>query len=350
MMMSDFWRGKRVFLTGHTGFKGSWVALWLSHMGAQVTGYALAPDTGLTLFDQLDIAKRMDSQFGDICKYGDLKDALDAVKPDVVLHLAAQSLVLQSYSDTLTTWQTNVLGTANLLEALRVLGRPATVVAVTTDKVYRNLESNLAYRESDPLGGIDPYSASKAGSELVINSYRSIFEQEKHPIRLASARAGNVIGGGDWCENRLVPDIARALIARNPIMTRNPNAVRPWQHVLEPLAGYMRLAELLHSDMRFAEAYNFGPDITDNRTVHNVIVEALKSWPGTYEVTNNSNMPHEAGLLMLDIDKAKRELHWSPRWSFECAVSKTMQWYRQTHEGADPIKLSLRQIAEFTGS
>lgn len=346
--MSDFWQGKRVFLTGHTGFKGSWMALWLSQMGAQVTGYALPPDTDLALFDQFDIAGRTHSQFGDINSYDNLHAAVEAAQPDIVFHLAAQSLVLRGYSDTLTTWQTNVMGTANLFEALRVLQRPATVVAVTTDKVYRNNERKHAFTEDDPLGGIDPYSASKAGSELVINSYRSVFSQEKHQIRLASARAGNVIGGGDWCENRLVPDIARALIAKKPLLTRNPHAVRPWQHVLEPLAGYMQLAELLYSDPQFADAYNFGPDITDNRTVQDVIIEALKSWPGSYAPTDNSEMPHEANLLMLNIDKAKQKLGWAPRWDFETAVSKTMQWYRQTHEGANPVDLSLAQIAEFT--
>ena len=348
--MSDFWQGKRVFLTGHTGFKGSWMALWLSQMGAQVTGYALPPDTELALFDQLDIANRISSQFGDINSYEALLSALDEAKPDFVFHLAAQSLVLRGYSDTLTTWQTNVMGTANLFEALRVLKRPATVVAVTTDKVYRNTEANHAFVEDDPLGGIDPYSASKAGTELVVNSYRSALLQEKLPIRVASARAGNVIGGGDWCENRLVPDIARALIANEPLLTRNPQAVRPWQHVLEPLAGYMQLAELLHGDPQFADAYNFGPDITDNRTVQDVIVESLKSWPGTYAPTDNSDMPHEANLLMLNIEKAKAKLGWAPRWNFETAVAKTMQWYRQTHEGADPVELSLAQIAEFTRS
>ena len=345
--MRNFWQGKRVFLTGHTGFKGSWMALWLSRLGAEVTGFALQPYTVPSLFEQLEIAGRTHSQIGDITVAGDLHHALDDARPDVVFHLAAQSLVLRSYVDTVATWQTNVMGTVNVLEALRDIGRAATVVAITTDKVYRNTETHHAYREGDPLGGIDPYSASKAGSELVISSYQSLFKQENLPIRLASARAGNVIGGGDWCENRLVPDIARALIAGQPLVTRNPGAVRPWQHVLEPLAGYMRLAEALHGDPRFIDAYNFGPDINDNRTVEDVIKEALKTWTGTYNVTDNSNTKHEAGLLMLDIAKAKQELHWAPRWGFARAVEQTMRWYRDVHEGADPIALSLQQITEF---
>jgi CDP-glucose 4,6-dehydratase len=326
------------------------MALWLSELGAKVTGFALAPESDAVLFDQLEIGDRVENNIGNINDFDSLKSALNAAAPDIVFHLAAQSLVLRSYSDPLETWQTNVMGTANVLEALRQVGRPATVIAITTDKVYRNLEMNHAYSEDDALGGVDPYSASKAGSELVIGSFRALYEQANLPIRLASARAGNVIGGGDWCENRIVPDIVRSLITQKALETRNPRAVRPWQHVLEPIAGYMALAEALHADADFAQPYNFGPNISDNRTVEDLIQEALKSWNGTYRATGNAGLPHEAGLLKLDISKATSNLDWHPRWGFEEAVAKTMEWYRSVEEGANPVEQTLAQIAEFSKS
>ncbi|MBL4750495.1 MAG: CDP-glucose 4,6-dehydratase [Amylibacter sp.] len=345
--MNPFWKNKRVLLTGHTGFKGCWMALWLHQMGATVFGYALEPDTDPALFNQLELDGKIHHHIGNISDADALAAYVAETKADFVFHLAAQSLVLRSYRDTLETWNTNVMGTANLLEALRKSAHACTVVVVTTDKVYQNLETKHAYRETDRLGGIDPYSASKAGTELVVGSYRSLFAQETLPIKLASARAGNVIGGGDWCENRLLPDIARALMQGNSIETRNPNAVRPWQHVLEPLAGYMLLAEKITVDNSLATAFNFGPDATDNRTVEDVIQTALKTWDGTYHANADPAAPHEAGLLMLAIDKARTTLGWHPKWDFSTAVINTMTWYKETAEGRAPLEITLEQIKKY---
>jgi len=335
-------------LTGHTGFKGSWMALWLHQLGAEVYGYALEPDTNPALFTQLELSQKINHQIGDITDEKHLLNYVSEVRPDFVFHLAAQSLVLRSYVQTLETWKTNVLGTANLLEALRKRAVPCAIVVVTTDKVYSNLETHHVYRESDRLGGIDPYSASKAGAELVVNSYRSLFAQENLPLSLASARAGNVIGGGDWCENRLVPDIARALSEGKSIETRNPNAVRPWQHVLEPLSGYMLLAEKLCKDKAFAGAFNFGPYPSDNRTVENVIQTALKIWPGEYHADIKQGAPHEARLLKLSIEKVNTVLGWRPKWNFDQAVAKTMEWYKAVHEGDLPLDKTLEQVNAYS--
>jgi CDP-glucose 4,6-dehydratase len=345
--LSSFWQNKRVLLTGHTGFKGCWMALWLHKMGAQVFGFALEPDTDPALFDQLQLGDKINHHIGDICDADALAAYVAQTKADFVFHLAAQSLVLRSYRDTLNTWNTNVMGTANLLEALRNSAHPCTAVIVTTDKVYRNNETARPYVETDRLGGIDPYSASKAGTELVVDSYRSLFAQQSLPITLASARAGNVIGGGDWCENRLLPDIARALMRGQSIETRNPQAVRPWQHVLEPLSGYMVLAESLAGDENLATAFNFGPNSSDNRTVEDVIKTALKTWNGTYHAKTNPDAPHEAGLLTLAIDKARLQLGWQPKWDFETAVDKTMTWYRETTAGRAPLDITLEQINAY---
>nr|WP_241188218.1 CDP-glucose 4,6-dehydratase [Pseudohalocynthiibacter aestuariivivens] len=350
LVLSGFWTGKRVLLTGHTGFKGSWMALWLNMLGAEVYGYALEPDTTPALFEQLTLGNKIHHRIDDVTDMAAMQAYVAEVRPDVVFHLAAQSLVLRSYVRTLETWNTNVMGTATLLEALRKVGAPCTVVVVTTDKVYHNRETHHAYVEADRLGGIDPYSASKAGTELVLGSYRSLYAQEGLPLRLASARAGNVIGGGDWCENRLVPDIARALSEGRSIETRNPGAVRPWQHVLEPLSGYMMLAERLSADETLADAFNFGPDAGDNRTVEEVIQAALKSWPGCYHANVDPSAPHEAGLLKLSIDKARSVLGWQPRWNFDAAVARTMEWYRSVDEGAAPLDVTLDQIRAYSAT
>ncbi|MFK5997132.1 MAG: CDP-glucose 4,6-dehydratase [Rhodobacterales bacterium] len=347
LVLNPFWENKRVLLTGHTGFKGSWMSLWLHRLGAQVFGYALEPDTDPALFDQLDLAGSINHHIGDINDADALAAYVKDIKPDFVFHLAAQSLVLRSYRDTLDTWNTNVMGTANLLEALRNAAQPCTVVVITTDKVYRNLETGRAYVETDRLGGIDPYSASKAGAELVVDSYRSLYAQEDLPIALATARAGNVIGGGDWCENRLLPDIARALAQGRSVETRNPNAVRPWQHVLEPLSGYMLLAQKLSTDKTLAEAFNFGPVPDDNRTVEEVIKTALKTWHGSYHTKVNTDAPHEAGLLKLSIDKAHTSLGWQPKWDFELAVANTMTWYKETAAGRPALDITLEQINAY---
>jgi CDP-glucose 4,6-dehydratase len=350
MAVNSFWGNKNVLITGHTGFKGSWLALWLSEMGANVYGYALEPDTNPSIFDQLKLKDRINHSTGNICDFKNLKKYIDNIKIDFVFHLAAQSLVLRGYKDTLNTWNTNVMGTANLLEALRRSNHACVVIAITTDKVYKNNETSYAFRENDHLGGIDPYSASKSGTELVIDSYRSLFNQDNLPIRIASARAGNVIGGGDWCQNRLLPDIIRANINNIPIITRNPNAVRPWQHVLEPLSGYLHLAKKLKNSEKYASAYNFGPYSDDNRTVENVIQAALEICPGIYHENINSNAPYESGILKLTIDKANTELGWYPKWRFITAITKTIDWYQQVHNGANPIEITLNQIKSYTAA
>jgi CDP-glucose 4,6-dehydratase len=342
----EFWRGKRVLLTGHTGFKGSWLMLWLQALGADVHGMALAPDTVPSLFEQLFESDTPGHFIGDIREVDTMRTRVTAVRPDVILHLAAQPLVLRSYRDPLETWQTNVMGTAHLLDALKEVDRQMAVVIVTTDKVYENREWLHGYRETDALGGHDPYSASKAGCELVVASYRASFFAHS-PVRIASARAGNVIGGGDWAENRIVPDLMRALAKGEALNLRNPGATRPWQHVLDPLAGYLRLAERLWDDAALARAFNFGPGPADQRSVRDLVEVALHHWPGRWQDASDSQAPHEAGRLMLATDLAHAALGWEPVWRFEEAVAHTVDWYRRVHEGEAPRALCEEQIAGF---
>lgn len=331
-----YWHGRRVLITGHTGFKGSWLALWLLELGAQVTGLALPPETEPNLFSQLELDRRLDHRLGDIRDAALLQDLVLETRPEVVLHLAAQPLVRLSYQQPAATWATNVMGTIHLLEALRQLDEPCAAVLVTTDKVYRNNEWIYGYRENDPLGGHDPYSSSKAAAELAIASWRSSFcgslpHQTPH-LRLASARAGNVIGGGDWSLDRIVPDAMRALSQGEAIGVRNPAATRPWQHVLEPLGGYLRLAEGLAASEEQASAYNFGPQLEANRPVRELVEEALRHWPGRWQDQSDPNAPHEASLLNLVIDRAHHELGWAPRWGFATTVERTVRWYRRVQE------------------
>lgn len=332
-----FWYGRRVLLTGHTGFKGTWLALWLVELGAQVMGLALPPETEPNLFSQLCLDGRIDHRLGDIRDSGLLKTLVREARPQVVLHLAAQPLVRLSYAEPAATWATNVMGTIHLLEALRALEAPCTAVLVTTDKVYRNNEWLYGYRENDPLGGYDPYSSSKAAAEIAINSWRSSFcgtfpHQTPH-LRVASARAGNVIGGGDWAVDRIVPDAMRALSRGEAIAVRNPGATRPWQHVLEPLSGYLCLAEALSGSAERASAFNFGPQLEANRSVSELVEEALRHWPGRWRDQSDPNAPHEASLLNLVIDRAHHQLGWAPRWDFVTTVARTVNWYRRVHEG-----------------
>jgi len=339
----DFWIDKRVLLTGHTGFKGSWLALWLSELGAHVTGVGLAPDTSPNLFEQLQLEQRLHRHhLADIRDAKGLAAIADSAQPEIVLHLAAQPLVRRSYRDPLGTWATNVQGSLNLLEALKPLQHPCAVVMVTTDKVYANKEWDYGYRETDRLGGHDPYSASKAAAELAIASWRKSFcgpasHQSPH-LAIASARAGNVIGGGDWAEDRVVPDAMRALAEGEPIPVRNPVATRPWQHVLEPLGGYLRLAEALATSQgqgepqRYAGAFNFGPLLEANRPVRELIEAALHHWPGQWQDLSNLEAPHEAGRLHLQIDKAYHQMAWQPQWRFHTTVQRTVEWYRHVHE------------------
>ena len=338
---------ERVLVTGHTGFKGSWLSLWLTQLGATVHGLALPPDTTPALFNQLDLAASVDHFVGDIRSADLVADRVWRVQPDVVFHLAAQPLVRLSYGEPALTWETNVMGTVNVLEALRSLDKLCAVVVVTTDKVYENREWLHAYRETDRLGGHDPYSASKSATELAVASWRSSFFNESSGIRIASARAGNVIGGGDWAEDRIVPDLIRALMAGVPVQVRNPDSVRPWQHVLEPLSGYLLLAEKLHlsDSLLLQDAFNFGPGLDGCRSVGDLVTECLQWWPGELEASSVAGAPHEAVLLALATEKASSLLGWQPRWSFAEGVEQTMAWYARDRSSSRDA--CLQQVKEY---
>ncbi|HVY69202.1 MAG TPA: CDP-glucose 4,6-dehydratase [Verrucomicrobiae bacterium] len=347
--------GKRAFVTGHTGFKGSWLTEWLLRLGADVTGFSLPPATQPALFDQLGLAGRMNHLTGDIREPRALADAIAAARPHFIFHLAAQAIVRESYLHPVETCTTNVMGTINLLEAARSLREPCAVVCVTTDKCYENREWHYGYREEDALGGRDPYSASKAAAEIVIAAWRRSFFGG-HPARIASARAGNVIGGGDWAADRIVPDCIRALRENRPVLVRNPGATRPWQHVLEPLSGYLWLAAgLVDSHLakaapgQLASAFNFGPPQESNRDVSRLVEEIFKHWPGHWEDKSDPGAPHEAGLLHLSIEKADALLGWAPVWSFEEAVQHTMSWYRAAESPVSGVvqKMTRGQIESY---
>ncbi len=352
-----FWHGKRVLLTGHTGFKGSWLLLWLQQLGAQVWTYALEPEPEPNLFRQLAQARPAvegwQHQIGDLADLEALKALVLRAQPEVVLHLAAQPLVRRSYEDPLGTWATNVMGSLHLLEALRPLQHPCAVVMVTTDKVYENREWAYGYREPDRLGGHDPYSASKAGAEIAIASWRTSFcgqgsHQTPH-LRIATARAGNVIGGGDWAADRIVPDAIRSLARGEPIPVRNPAATRPWQHVIEPLAGYLRLAEALAQEAKPpCEAFNFGPSLASNRPVGELVAAILEHWPGEWLDQSDPTAPHEANLLHLQIDKAHHQLGWQPRWDYATTLSRTVGWYRAHHQGTPALECCLADLNAYT--
>ncbi|MBX9780737.1 MAG: CDP-glucose 4,6-dehydratase [Chitinophagaceae bacterium] len=332
--IETFYKGKKVFLTGHTGFKGSWLLFWLKSMGAEVKGYSLNPLSEKDLYNQMGGENLCQSVIADIRDSERLENELLAFEPDLVFHLAAQPLVLLSYEEPELTYETNVLGTGYLLKAIRKLNKPCAVILITTDKVYENREWVYPYRENDPLGGYDPYSSSKAACEILINSYRQSFFNPKlfdsHKKAIAVARAGNVIGGGDWSENRIIPDIIRALQSNQKIIVRNPNAVRPWQHVLEPLGGYLLLGKRLYEEpLRFCEAWNFGPYLTDTFTVSALVKKAINIW-GSGEISNaeTKSVLHEAGLLKLDISKVASVLNWYPKLNCNLAIEKTITWYK----------------------
>lgn len=346
-LFGDTFRGRRVLLTGHTGFKGSWLALWLRELGANVIGVALPPETQPNHWDAL--ALDIDDRRFDIRDADTLQRLFIEVRPELVLHLAAQPLVRRSYRAPLETWSTNVMGTANVLEACRHVASVQAIVVVTTDKCYENREWPWGYREVDAIGGHDPYSASKAGAELVVASYRKAFFAAQNAPLLASARAGNVIGGGDWSEDRLVPDLVRAVNARRSLEIRSPAATRPWQHVLESLSGYLLLAQkLLNGASDCAEAWNFGPEPEGNRTVAEVLEILAMHWPELrWHLTPNEQV-HESTLLYLDSSKARSLLHWQPVWQIDQALVQTATWYRAWHESGE--LLSQRQLADYVSS
>lgn len=349
-MFRQAFRGKKVWLSGHTGFKGAWLAEWLLALGATVFGYALPPETESSLFTELALAARMNHLESDIRSLESVRDSLMAVQPDFVFHLAAQPLVRRSYRQPVETYETNVLGTIHVLEALRLLNKPCTALMVTTDKVYENFEHGFPFKEDDPLGGRDPYSSSKAMAETAIAAYRqSYFSSPQSPVRIASARAGNVIGGGDWAEDRIVPDCIRSLKAGEPINIRNPRASRPWQHVLEPLSGYLWLAAVLASNAEIPRTFNFGPVSESNRTVSDLVIAALSHWPGRWIDASSAHAVHEAKLLDLAIDRAATALHWRPLWGFEETVEHTVSWYKTFHEGRlDAGNLTRAQIHAYS--
>jgi len=354
--MKDFYCGKRVFVTGHTGFKGSWLCLWLSHLGATVTGYALAPPTNPNLFDLARVNDLVVTNSADIRDRERLAMAMCEAKPDIIFHMAAQPLVRDSYKYPVETFSTNVMGTVNLLEAVRACPCVRAVVNVTTDKCYENREWPWGYRENDPFGGFDPYSSSKACSELVTTAFRSSFfnsrEYEQHGVAVATARAGNVIGGGDWAADRLVPDIIRSILTDVPVRIRNPHSVRPWQHVLEPLSGYMALARRLYEDgPDCAEGWNFGPPDTDAKTVQWIVQRICQLWGenSRYEI-DSGNHPHETHYLKLDCSKAKTRLGWNPRWDLDKALGTIVEWTHRYRFGDDLQAVCINQICAYTDS
>ena len=347
---------RRVLVTGHTGFKGSWLCEWLLALGARVTGFGLVPKTRPALFDQLGLADRIDHVLGDLRDGERIKALVDQSQPEFVFHLAAQPLVRRSYREPVETYQTNLMGTIHLLEAVRSLKNPCAAVFATTDKVYENQERTTGYREDDRLGGFDPYSSSKAAAEIAIAAWRSSFFSN-HPVRIASARAGNVIGGGDWAEDRIVPDCIRALRAGHAVPVRNKISTRPWQHVLEPLSGYLWLAAVLdnapltnHSAAQLTSAFNFGP-FDSSRTVAELVQEVLKHWPGDWEDGSDPNAVHESNCLELRTDKAGALLGWKAVWDFAESVRHTIGWYRAAESLREPKdfrKLILNQIEAYS--
>lgn len=353
---TEFWNGKRVFLTGHTGFKGAWLSLWLQRLGAEVTGYALDPPTEPSLFALAQVGLGMTDQRGDVRNAATLAAALHQAHPEIVLHLAAQPLVRASYADPVQTYATNVMGTVNLLEAVRGCRSVRAVVNVTTDKCYENRGEREGYREDEALGGYDPYSSSKACSELVTSAYRNSFfhaqDYHRHGVALASARAGNVIGGGDWAEDRLLPDCFRSIGAGIPVRIRNPHATRPWQHVLEPLSGYLLLAEQLYkTGLPFAEAWNFGPDDGDALPVLAIVQGLCTRWGtgASYQIDAGEH-PHEASFLRLDSSKARARLDWSPRWTLPIALDRIVAWQQAWTAGRMMREMTLQQIDDYVNT
>ena len=350
----SFWCGKKVFLTGHTGFKGGWLSLWLQQLGAEVTGFSLQPLTNPSLYEVANVAQGMKSIIGDIRDGATLAKAMRDVAPDIVIHMAAQPLVRYSYTEPVETYSTNVMGTVHLLEAVRQTPTVRAVVNVTSDKCYENKEWVWGYRESEPMGGFDPYSNSKGCAELVTSAYRNSFfnpaKYSEHHVALASGRAGNVIGGGDWADDRLIPDILLAISEERPVVIRNPDSIRPWQHVLEPLSGYLQLAQKLYEEgITYAESWNFGPREEDAQPVQWIVEHLTKQWgDGASWQLDQGNHPHEAHYLKLDCSKAKIRLNWQPRWDLAHTLEMIIAWQRDYLAQADMRQTTLNQIRKFT--
>ena len=350
----DFWKDKKVIITGHTGFKGSWLLIWLIKLGAEVYGISISEGMESNLFNtiKVQLSNKFAHKLIDIRDLKKLSNTIADIKPDVIFHMAAQALVQESYKDPITTWSTNLMGTINLLESASKINKPCAFVCITTDKVYENKNWCYGYRENDNLGGIDPYSASKAASEIALKSWRKSFCVENNietsKLGIASARAGNVIGGGDYAENRLIPDCYRAYLNKNSIKVRNPNSIRPWQFVLEPLHGYLLLAERLYRDPKtYSSEYNFGPNNDSSKTVLEVVEHISSSLNINYFIHQEKEVFYEANILNLDISKSKKILQWEPIWSFEESINKTIQWYRNINSGGDPYKECLNNIKSF---
>jgi len=351
---NEFWKDKRVFITGHTGFKGAWLCLWLQSLGAKVTGFALNPPSETNLFEVAKVKSGMKSILGDVRDAALLQQSLLEAKPDIVFHLAAQALVLHSYQDPVETYSTNIMGTVNVLEAVRKSTTVKSVVIVTSDKCYDNKEWHWGYRENDPMGGYDPYSSSKGCAELVTESYRNSFfnpqKYQEHGVAIASARAGNVIGGGDWAENRLIPDLVKAFTKGEPVKLRNPASVRPWQHVLEPLNAYMLLAQRLFEEGKsYAEAWNFGPNESDTKSTGWLVEHLASYWKqgASYQMQPEDDAAHEALYLRLDCSKARSKLGWYPVWSIEDAIVNVADWYQAYLRNEDMQAFSLKQIQQY---
>jgi len=361
-MKPSFWNNKRVLVTGHTGFKGSWLTLLLLHLGADAAGYSLIPAQNHCLFNELFpnlpiktripyFSGHINHHVGDVTDFHQLSIVVSSFQPEIVLHLAAQPLVRHSYKDPLSTWNTNVIGTLTLLETLKASSIvPCSAVIVTTDKVYSNQEWIYGYRETDSLGGIDPYSASKAATEIAVDSWRKSFcgtlVHQSDKLRIATARSGNVIAGGDWSQDRIIPDIIRAIESDHTLTIRNPGSTRPWQHVLDPLTGYLSLAQQLYSDPSLASSFNFGPSYSSNKTVKELVFAACQHTPFKYQVLEDSTL-HEASLLSLNIDKARSQLAWHPSWSFTTTITRTLDWYIQFYAHAKAPDLCIADIHAF---
>jgi CDP-glucose 4,6-dehydratase len=350
----NFWSGKKVFITGHTGFKGSWLCLWLNSLGAEVTGYALEPPTNPSLFELARVEESVTSIIADVRDLDRLKSEMVKASPDIVIHMAAQPLVRDSYKIPVETYAINVMGTVHLLESVRVCPGVKAVINVTTDKVYENREWVWGYRENEPFGGYDPYSNSKGCSELVTAAYRSSYfnprDYGQHGVAVASARAGNVIGGGDWAGDRLIPDIIRAILAGEPVLIRNPHAIRPWQHVLEPLSGYLTLAQRLYEEgVQFAEGWNFGPLDEDARPVEWIVQRLCRLWgDGAKYLVDAGDHPHEAHFLKLDCSKVHEKLGWRPRWGLEKALESIVDWNKANQQGGNVRDMCIQQIENYS--